>query len=153
MRPIFSGLPIISTFSATSRTTAPTPSSGSSNHARTPKTLHCRYGSTVALVLRLIGLFQEHGPCRVNPDSATTVLNPWSFNNEVNMLYIDQPFQTGCSYDVPNNSTIDLVTGEITIILPISAPYPRPTIPSYGERLQAITHPIPPIRPKTRRRC
>lgn len=38
-----------------------------------------------------IGLLQENGPCTVNPDSNSTTLNPWSWNNEVNMLYIDQP--------------------------------------------------------------
>lgn len=53
----------------------------------------------------MIGLLQENGPCRVNDDSNSTVLNPWSFNNEVNMLYIDQPNQVGFSYDVPTNGT------------------------------------------------
>jgi carboxypeptidase C (cathepsin A) len=46
------------------------------------------------------GLFHGTGPCSVNPDSRTTTLNPWSWNNEVNLLYIDQPVQTGFSYDV-----------------------------------------------------
>ncbi|KAK3988700.1 Alpha/Beta hydrolase protein [Cladorrhinum sp. PSN332] len=41
----------------------------------------------------------ENGPCRITRDSKDTVLNPWSWNNEVNMLYIDQPVQTGFSYD------------------------------------------------------
>jgi hypothetical protein len=36
----------------------------------------------------LIGLFQENGPCRVNRDSNSTTLNPDSWNQEVNMLYI-----------------------------------------------------------------
>lgn len=58
----------------------------------------------------MIGLLQENGPCRVNPDSNSTYLNPWSWNNEVNMLYIDQPSQTGFSYDVPTNVTYDQVT-------------------------------------------
>ena len=38
----------------------------------------------------LIGLLQENGPCFVGNDSNSTYLNPWSWNNEVNMLYIDQ---------------------------------------------------------------
>jgi carboxypeptidase C (cathepsin A) len=46
------------------------------------------------------GLFHGTGPCSVNPDSKSTTLNKWSWNNEVNMLYIDQPVQTGFSYDV-----------------------------------------------------
>ncbi|KAK4220858.1 Alpha/Beta hydrolase protein [Podospora fimiseda] len=41
----------------------------------------------------------ENGPCRVTPDFKKTELKPWSWNNEVNMLHIDQPAQTGFSYD------------------------------------------------------
>lgn len=47
----------------------------------------------------------ENGPCRVANDSETTYLNPWSWNNEVNMLYLDQPNQAGFSYDVATNGT------------------------------------------------
>jgi hypothetical protein len=54
-----------------------------------------------------MGLLEENGPCFVGPDSKTTVLNPWSWNNEVNMLYIDQPNQVGFSYDTPTNCTFD----------------------------------------------
>jgi len=55
-----------------------------------------------------MGLLEENGPCFVETDSKTTRLNPWSWNNEVNMLYIDQPTQVGFSYDVPTNSTLVL---------------------------------------------
>ncbi|KAL1982279.1 hypothetical protein VTN96DRAFT_1588 [Rasamsonia emersonii] len=41
----------------------------------------------------LMGLFQENGPCKVNPDSNSTYLNPFSWNNYANILYIDQPNQ------------------------------------------------------------
>lgn len=44
-------------------------------------------------------LFHGTGPCYVNPDSKSTTLNPWSWNNDANVLYIDQPVQTGFSYD------------------------------------------------------
>ncbi|KAK4250005.1 Alpha/Beta hydrolase protein [Corynascus novoguineensis] len=54
----------------------------------------------------MTGLLEENGPCFVGPDSETTYLNHWSWNNEVNMLYIDQPVQTGFSYDVLTNVTI-----------------------------------------------
>ena len=57
----------------------------------------------------------ENGPCSINEDSNSTILNPWSWNNEVNLLYIDQPTQTGFSYDVLTNGTLDQVT---TIISP-----------------------------------
>ncbi|KAJ9606535.1 hypothetical protein H2200_008543 [Cladophialophora chaetospira] len=56
----------------------------------------------------MIGLLQENGPCNINHDSNSTTLNPWSWNNEVNMLYIDQPNQVGLSYDILVNGTQDL---------------------------------------------
>lgn len=63
----------------------------------------------------MIGLMQENGPCRVNADSNSTVLNPWSWNNYVNMLYIDQPNQVGFSYDVPTNGTYNQLNGTVTV--------------------------------------
>ncbi|MCJ1263033.1 hypothetical protein MMC22_002903 [Lobaria immixta] len=63
----------------------------------------------------MIGLLQENGPCNINPDSNSTTLNPWSWNNEVNMLYIDQPNQVGFSYDIPSNGTLDSLTMKIVL--------------------------------------
>ncbi|KAJ7590662.1 alpha/beta-hydrolase [Mycena floridula] len=54
----------------------------------------------------MIGLFQENGPCLVNPDGKTTTLNPFSWNNISNMIYIDQPIGTGFSFGTDTvNST------------------------------------------------
>ncbi|KAI9781133.1 MAG: hypothetical protein M1835_004356 [Candelina submexicana] len=63
----------------------------------------------------MIGLLQENGPCWILDDSNSSELNPWSWNNEVNMLYIDQPVQVGFSYDVPTNGTLDLTSGNVTV--------------------------------------
>ncbi|KAF7311281.1 Carboxypeptidase S1 [Mycena kentingensis (nom. inval.)] len=53
-----------------------------------------------------IGLFQENGPCSVNPDGRTTKLNPFSWNSISNMIYIDQPIGTGFSHGTDTvNST------------------------------------------------
>ncbi|KAI3396410.1 hypothetical protein diail_12218 [Diaporthe ilicicola] len=57
----------------------------------------------------LLGMLSENGPCAINDDSNSTTLNPWSWNNEVNVLYIDQPVQVGFSYDTLNNGTYDLL--------------------------------------------
>ena len=66
----------------------------------------------------MIGLFQENGPCFVNVDSNSTTLNEFAWNREVNMLFIDQPVQTGFSYDSLTNATLDLTSGEITPLSP-----------------------------------
>ncbi|THZ79123.1 alpha/beta-hydrolase [Aureobasidium pullulans] len=57
----------------------------------------------------MMGALSENGPCFVNSDSNSTHLNPWSWNNEVNILYIDQPNQVGYSYDVLTNITVNLL--------------------------------------------
>lgn len=62
----------------------------------------------------MIGLLTENGPCKIDNDSNSTYLNPWSFNNEVNMLYIDQPNQVGFSWDVLTNGTSDQTIAAIT---------------------------------------
>ena len=63
----------------------------------------------------MLGLFVENGPCFVNPDSNSTYLSDWSWNNEVNMLYLDQPVQVGLSYDGLRNVTLDLLEGDVTL--------------------------------------
>ncbi|KAH7350655.1 carboxypeptidase C [Rhexocercosporidium sp. MPI-PUGE-AT-0058] len=60
----------------------------------------------------MMGLLQENGPCFIGPDSNSTILNPWSWNNEVNMLYLDQPAQVGFSYDILTNVTVNFAASE-----------------------------------------
>ena len=56
----------------------------------------------------MIGALAENGPCFVGNDSNSTYLNPWSWNNDVNLLYLDQPNQVGYSYDTLTNITASL---------------------------------------------
>lgn len=51
------------------------------------------------------GALRENGPCFIADDSNSTYLNPWSWNNEANVLYIDQPLHTGFSYSALRNVT------------------------------------------------
>lgn len=78
------------------------------------------------------GPISENGPCIVNRDSATTEPNPFSWNNEVNMLYIDQPVQTGFSYD-------SLVSG---IVDEVSSPFVVEDVgPLDAKKVSNFTHP------------
>lgn len=79
------------------------------------------------------GLLSGTGPCYVDADSNTTYLNEWSWNNEVNMLYLDQPVQTGFSYDTLHYATKDLAENEITLI--------NDTVPEVNSTLLLGTYP------------
>ena len=46
----------------------------------------------------MIGLFQENGPCHFVNGEKKPSLNENSWNNDVNMLYVDQPIGVGFSY-------------------------------------------------------
>lgn len=59
----------------------------------------------------MLGLLRELGPCFINSDSNSTHLNEWSWNNEVNLLFLDQPVQVGLSYDQLVNVTVSSLTG------------------------------------------
>ena len=55
----------------------------------------------------MAGLFQENGPCHFVNGASTPSLNPYSFNEYANMLYIDQPIGVGFSYGAdPVTSTV-----------------------------------------------
>ncbi|KAI2602719.1 carboxypeptidase S1 [Hypoxylon sp. NC1633] len=60
----------------------------------------------------IFGLFTENGPCRINSDLQPEE-NEWSWNQHYNVLYVDQPVQTGFSYDVVTEALLDLETGNI----------------------------------------
>ena len=49
----------------------------------------------------MYGLFQAHGPCRISNDSRSVNHNPFSWNTNANILYIDQPAGVGFSVSLP----------------------------------------------------
>ncbi|KAI1734115.1 carboxypeptidase S1 [Xylaria scruposa] len=60
----------------------------------------------------MFGLFTENGPCSINSKlEPEPRLSSW--NQFYNVLYVDQPVQTGFSYDIPTPGFLDLETSNI----------------------------------------
>jgi len=58
----------------------------------------------------LTGLLMELGPCRANEGGDGTTVNPFSWNTESNIIFLDQPTNVGYSYSSsgePVSSTVD----------------------------------------------
>ncbi|KAL4784273.1 Alpha/Beta hydrolase protein [Aspergillus varians] len=60
----------------------------------------------------LIGLFEELGPCAIN-ENLTTEINPFSWNEVSNLLFISQPLGVGFSYADTEEGSINPVTGVV----------------------------------------
>ncbi|TKA64280.1 hypothetical protein B0A49_06174 [Cryomyces minteri] len=58
----------------------------------------------------LIGLFQELGPCNVT-QNLTTEVNPYSWSNASNLLFLSQPVGTGFSYGSEALGSFNKITG------------------------------------------
>jgi cathepsin A (carboxypeptidase C) len=62
----------------------------------------------------MMGMFMLHGPCLVDEGGNTTIFNPHSWNEEFNVLFLDQPAGVGFSYvdDSENNDAYPRRTEE-----------------------------------------
>ncbi|CAN8100006.1 unnamed protein product [Discula destructiva] len=54
-----------------------------------------------------------NGPCLTNLDGNSTRLNEWSWNNEFNLIYIDNTIHSGFSYDIAVKAVRDMATSWI----------------------------------------
>ncbi|KAJ6526334.1 serine carboxypeptidase [Mycena capillaripes] len=67
----------------------------------------------------MIGLLQEHGPCRIANNSESVTLNPFSWNTNSNILYIDQPVGVGFSYGTESVGTSQEAAADVWTFLQI----------------------------------
>jgi carboxypeptidase C (cathepsin A) len=76
----------------------------------------------------MLGLFTETGPCEViqlQDGSYGTQPRVWGWDRSSNILFIDQPTQTGFSYDDLVNGSLRLIDGQ-TVQPPRPVPYAMP---------------------------
>mmetsp|Transcript_21471 Transcript_21471/g.45888 ORF Transcript_21471/g.45888 Transcript_21471/m.45888 type:complete len:607 (-) Transcript_21471:76-1896(-) len=57
-----------------------------------------------------LALLSENGPCSVNSDGATTKVNPYSWTESANVLWLDQPADVGYSYGQGNDSNEEMIS-------------------------------------------
>ncbi|KAK2810549.1 hypothetical protein FQN50_002806 [Emmonsiellopsis sp. PD_5] len=80
------------------------------NAAEAPLTIYLNGGPGSS---SMVGLFQEIGPCEVvetSRDHIGTRAREWGWDRASNLLFIDQPVQSGFSYDVLVNGSLDLLS-------------------------------------------
>jgi cathepsin A (carboxypeptidase C) len=56
-----------------------------------------------------LALLSENGPCSVTADGMSTVNNPFSWNTNANIMWVDQPAGVGYSYGVKNDKNETMV--------------------------------------------
>jgi carboxypeptidase C (cathepsin A) len=80
----------------------------------------------------MVGLFGETGPCEIvqlSNGSYSTEPRPWGWDRSSNLLFIDQPTQTGFSCDERVNATVDF--GKDYPFMLENRMQPAPNIPAW----------------------
>lgn len=67
----------------------------------------------------MLGLLQENGPCRITNNSESVTLNPFSWNTNSNVLYIDQPVGVGFSHGTESVGTSQEAAADVWTFLQI----------------------------------
>jgi cathepsin A (carboxypeptidase C) len=60
-----------------------------------------------------LALLTENGPCTVTEDGLSTVNNPYSWNSNANILWVDQPAGVGYSYGLKNDHNETMVAEDM----------------------------------------
>ena len=79
----------------------------------------------------MIGLFQEIGPCSIDA-AGNLVNNPYSWTNASNLLFIDQPVQSGFSYSTTTPGYISPDNGSVIVVQDGSCPSDKVTSGTCG---------------------
>jgi len=60
-----------------------------------------------------LALMTENGPCTPTPDGLDTIRNEYSWNNNANMMWVDQPAGVGYSYGTQNDHNQTMVAEDL----------------------------------------
>lgn len=61
----------------------------------------------------MLGLWQENGPWVIDDDTSTMYVNPYSWNNQSNVLYIESP--SGVGYSIMSENEEDVAHSDMTV--------------------------------------
>ncbi len=78
----------------------------------------------------MLGMLQELGPCLINEHGNGTVYNPFGWNNETALIFVDQPAGVGFSYldkdePVPGDSFTSAADMHLFLQLFVSQVFPE----------------------------
>ncbi|KAI8577099.1 hypothetical protein K450DRAFT_253641 [Umbelopsis ramanniana AG] len=65
----------------------------------------------------LTGLMMELGPCSVNDEGTDTIINKYSWNNNANIVFLDQPLNVGYSYGSDGASNTNAAAKDVYAFL------------------------------------
>lgn len=97
----------------------------------------------------MLALFGENGPCTVNKDGKSTSLNKYSWSNNANMFWIDQPPGTGFSEGDADSGEEEVANDMLGFLIALFDALPQYNRDFYvfgesyaGHYIPAITHKI-----------
>ena len=97
----------------------------------------------------MLALFGENGPCTINKDGKSTTLNKYSWTNNANMFWIDQPPGTGFSEGDADSGEEEVANDMLGFLIALFDALPQYNRDFYvfgesyaGHYIPAITHRI-----------